>query len=309
MTLPSSTTHTPLRNQAGSAVGEAIVTLLMELRRRADELEELLIESVDDPSDLDHERVKALEYSQAGIRPHTFAEDYARDHKRIHLHFWGCREDEGRDFCVVYQAGLGDGDERFGLASGFVIDESVQTEALGHRGDDREQFVLVPVVQSSQKGEGRHHGIVTLVRLNALDQGSGLSGKVDHARSAARFVCPLGVEDRELSECVIEIGPSKRPSDVVERAPQVVDAIADSQRPLTTGQSRRIFDASDVVEFVDLRLNGDSIEVRFKEGVSFSLERLEVLACPTKFGATSIKPQLAQLLAADGGSCAGGGVR
>ncbi len=61
-----------------------MVRFCRSIRRRADELEELLIESVDDPSDLDHERVKALEYSQAGIRPHTFAEDYARDHKRIH---------------------------------------------------------------------------------------------------------------------------------------------------------------------------------------------------------------------------------
>jgi hypothetical protein len=220
--------------------------------------------------------------------PTNVRDAYVEGEIVLHLHVRGSLvAPEGQDWCVRSDRAERDIDHTFrtrGKAAVGVIETS------GEQNAELDGPMLVLVVILLKSTERREDKLIRApARLQPLDR---CLRRHAEGLEVPNTSVPLGVVlgDQELKSFVVGRGINTGLLDadgvngVIERAPEVVNSIAEHERPLLQQRVTREIDIETVLQHVGIRLGTDSIGMSFKEGFGLPLKALEVDLSPVVLG-------------------------
>jgi len=232
-----------------------------------------------------HNTNQALKRWHDEVRNGVCFKDYADGRVEIHVHYgirW--RDSDCCQYCVVFRSHRMD----FRMDSrGWVVAPAFeyQLAALGDPQEWHKKLMLVGYVALVDEQKGVLVGTNSLIRLHPLDHCGHLGANPVADFRFSPFECGWVPEDGELYGGVVYpagvLQQDECPKKVIQRAPHVVDTVADEKRPFDKWGRFMDSEAHDMhpsfgIQFFENRI-GVSIE---EKGGNGSLEYAKVFFCP-----------------------------
>lgn len=227
-------------------------------------------------------------------RPRLSFEDYAKGRGDIHIHYvLGGGDQYAGKFCVVVKAR--EGNRKFDVRHilGAADSEGLHSTALKELDRGQQQLVLIHDVEVMQECEGtfvRAPGRVE--RLQFLDKCKCIVGEPLFQVRFFEAVEP-GPVFEQGEGCPLRAGLvfDECPKQVVQRAPGVVNAIANHQRPIDNRRLLLDANAKDILPRFTLRFlfQGIGFTAECCEKITGRLQSAKVFLCPANLGNESMR--------------------
>lgn len=184
-------------------------------------------------------------------------------------------------YCVLFASGLGKINVKLEDGNRAVHNVDAYTGTLGHRCGHSEQLMFVSRVQFLKRPEQTAYRIRSSVRLQLADFCARTF--VNPAQSPFHIVELLeGIVDRKHSLSVGEIAASQSPRDVVERAPNIVNAVADDCGPTCLWERLKDIQPEQILGLFSVVFGSDRIGIATQKSLTFCVEGVEVFFPSTK---------------------------
>ena len=246
---------------------------------------------IDRVLDVDEHTVDAVNQVDRN-RTQTLAESYKNGEIGFHLHIIGSVGNLKRgEYCISTEHRMANECRLRNDVRG--VGDNVDSETHRSCRNDRDQHVLIGVVKDSDNVQNRVSWSSGVERLHPLDKCPSFTFKSPDSSGAFALPFPSRFEDWKLRVRIRSVAPSQLPGSVIEGRSKVVNAVTDHKAPSFCGDYRDGIEPNNT-QVVCWLVNNESITFRLNKDVNFSLECIEMVLCPTKFGVTAHEPHFAE---------------